>query len=435
LNKASSMDAAQWFLRLVLAAGFISAVGDHFGLWGPPGATNVAWGEWQPFVAYVAKLYWFAPKPVIPALAWTATLGEIVVALGLLIGWQLRWVALASGLLPLSFAVTMTTALGIKARAAGKAAFEATPILVGGTLYLSTPFSRVIGLDPETGKARWVYDPKVDPSINYSEVTSRGVSTWLDKTLKEGAACRRRIYLATLDARLIARDAAIGTRCKAFGEDGHVDLTHDVTLTEPGQYQVTSPPAVIGDLLRVGSAIGDDRGVEVERGVVCAYEACTGKWRWSWGPIPHKGNDPARKTWEGHGAMHTGGANAWSLISADAQRDLIFVPTSSPSPDFYGGEQKGSNLYANSVVALGASTGEVAWHFQVVHHDLWDYDVAAQPMLITITRDGRDMPAVSVGTKKGHIFVLLRKTGKPLFPVEERPGPQSNVPGEEAAPS
>src|SRR5262245_33126915 len=131
--------------------------------------------------------------------------------------------------------------------------------------------------------------------------------------------------LERLDARLIALDAAIGTRCKAFGEDDQIDLTREVRLTEPGQYQVTSPPAVIGNLLIVGSSIGDNRGVEVERGVVRAYEARTGKWRWSLDPIPHKGNDPAQKTWEGHGAMHTGGANAWSLISADAQRDLVFV--------------------------------------------------------------------------------------------------------------
>ena len=325
--------------------------------------------------------------------------------------------------------------INIQGRSAAKAAFEATPILVDGTLYLSTPFSRVVALEPETGKERWVYDPKVDLGINYSEVTSRGVATWLDQSLKEGAACRRRIYVATLDARLIALDAATGTLCKNFGQDGQVDLKRDVRLSEPGQYQVTSPPAVIGDLLIVGSSMGDNRGVEVERGVVRAYEARTGRLRWSWDPIPLQANDPARKTWEGQSAIHTGAANAWSLISADAGRGLVFVPTSSPSPDFYGGERKGSNLYANSVVALRASTGEVVWHFQVVHHDLWDYDVAAQPMLIVMKRGGRDIPAVAVGTKMGHLFVLHRETGKPLLPVEERAVPPSDVPGEEASPT
>ncbi|HEX8088269.1 MAG TPA: pyrroloquinoline quinone-dependent dehydrogenase [Blastocatellia bacterium] len=325
--------------------------------------------------------------------------------------------------------------INVQARSARNAAFEATPILVDGTLYLSTPFSRVIALDPETGKQRWAYDPKVDLSLNYSEVTSRGVSTWVDSEPNAGAAARRRIFVATLDARLCALDATTGAPCKDFGQDGQVDLTRDVRLTKKGQYQVTSPPAVIGDLVIVGSSMGDNRGVEVERGVVRAYDARTGTLRWRWDPIPQDEKDPARKSWKGAGAGRTGAANAWSIISADPARDLIFIPTSSPSPDFYGVERIGSNLYANSVVALRASTGKVIWHFQVVHHDLWDYDVAAQPMLITVKRNGRDVPAVVVGTKMGHIFILHRETGKSLFPIEERAVPRSNVPGEETSPT
>lgn len=323
-----------------------------------------------------------------------------------------------------------TGALEVKGRSVNNAAFEATPILVDGTLYLSTPFSRVIALDPTTGKERWSYDPKVDLTHGYSEMTSRGVSTWIDKK-----AAKRRIIIATLDARLIALDAATGEPCKEFGQDGQVDLTKDVRLTERGQYQVTSPPAIIGDLIVVGSSMGDNRGVEVERGVVRAYDARTGKLHWSWDPIPTDVKDPAQKTWKGEGAKRTGAANAWSIISADPERDLVFIPTSSPSPDFYGVERKGDNRYANSVVALRASTGKVVWHFQVVHHDLWDYDVAAQPMLITVKRNGKDVPAVAVATKMGHIFVLHRETGKPLFPVEERPVPKSTVPDEESSPT
>jgi quinoprotein glucose dehydrogenase len=323
----------------------------------------------------------------------------------------------------------------VQARSARNAAFEATPIVVDRTLYLSTPFSRVIALDPETGKQRWAYDPKVDLSLNYSEVTSRGVSTWLDNKPRTDIAPHRRIFVATLDARLIALDAMTGIPCKDFGQEGQVDLTSGVRLTKKGQYQVTSPPAVIGDMVIVGSSMGDNRGVEVERGVVRAYDARTGELHWRWDPIPQDEKDPARKSWEGAGATRTGAANAWSIISADPGLDLIFIPTSSPSPDFYGVERKGSNLYANSVVALRASTGKVAWHFQVVHHDLWDYDVAAQPMLITIKRKGLDVPAVAVGTKMGHIFILNRKTGEPLFPVEERAVPRSTVPGEEASPT
>lgn len=320
----------------------------------------------------------------------------------------------------------------VKARSASKAAFEATPIMVDGTLYLSTPFGRVIALDPETGKERWVYAPGPNTSANYSEVTSRGVSTWLDGRLKPGSACRRRIFVGTLDARLIALDAATGAPCKQFGTDGRVDLTRGVGLREAGQYQVTSPPAVVGDLLVVRSSVADNRGVEVERGVVRAYDARTGALRWSWDPMPQQAGLSAG---EGGGAIRAGAATAWSIISADAARGLVFVPTSSPSPDFYGGERKGDNLYANSVVALRASTGRLVWHFQVVHHDLWDYDVAAQPVLVNFRRGARAVPAVVVATKMGHVFVLDRETGRPLLPVEERAVPPSTVPGEAASPT
>lgn len=310
-----------------------------------------------------------------------------------------------------------------------KSAFEATPLMVDGALYLSTPFSRVIALDAQTGQQRWVYDPQVDLQSNYSEVTSRGVSTWLDAENKLG----RRIFVATLDARLIALDAATGQPCADFGEQGQVDLTRDVRLAERRQYQVTSPPAIIGDLVVVGSAIGDNRAVSVERGVVRAYNARSGKLQWSWDPIPTRPDDPARQTWQGESATHAGAANAWAPISADIERGLIFVPTSSPSPDFYGGERLGDNRYANSIVALRAATGAVAWSYQLVHHDLWDYDVPAQPVLINLKRDGRDVPAVVVATKMGFLFVFHRETGEPLFPIEERPVPASDVPSEVAS--
>jgi len=323
-----------------------------------------------------------------------------------------------------------TGAADVKGRSTHNAAFEATPIFVDGTLYLSTPFNRVIALDPLKGTERWSFDPKVDLTTGYSEVTSRGVSSWAD-----GRSGKRRIYVATIDARLIALDATTGEPCKDFARDGQIDLTRDVRLVDRGDYQVTSPPAVIGDLIIVGSSIGDNRGVELERGVVRAYDTRTGKLEWSWDPIPQAADDPARKTWQAESATRTGAANAWSIISVDPERGLVFVPTGSPSPDFYGGERKGNNEYANSVVALRASTGKVVWRFQVVHHDLWDYDVASQPMLITLRRNGRDIPAVAVGTKIGHLFVLHRETGKPLFPVEERPVPPSTVRGEEASPT
>jgi quinoprotein glucose dehydrogenase len=300
-----------------------------------------------------------------------------------------------------------------------KAAFEATPILVEGTLYLSTPFDQVIALDPSSGKERWVFDPKVDRSQDYSEVTSRGVSTWVDSKRGKDDPCRRRIFIGTIDARLIAIDAATGKLCDGFGD---IDLTRGVSLKDRGDYQVTSPPAVIGDLVITGSSIGDNRRTDSERGIVRSFDARTGKLRWSFDPLPA-------------GLKDAGAANAWSVISTDPGRDLVFVPTGSASPDFYGGQRPGNNGYANSVVALRASTGAVVWHFQVVHHDLWDYDLASQPTLITFRRGDRIVPAVAVTGKNGHLFVLDRETGKPLLPVEERPVPKSKVPGEEASPT
>ncbi len=308
-------------------------------------------------------------------------------------------------------------------------AFEATPLMVDGTLYLSTPTGRVAALDAETGAERWTFDPKCDPKRDFSEVTSRGVSTWVD------AKGQRRIFVGTIDARLIALDAATGRRIAGFGRDGEVNLTSGVEIKDAGDYQVTSPPAVVGDVLVVGSSIGDNRRTDVERGVVRAFDARTGALRWAWDPIPVAKDDPAAATWKDASAAKTGAANAWGVISADPARGLVFVPTSSPSPDYYGGERRGGNLYANSVVALRASDGKVVWSFQVVHHDLWDYDVAAQPSLVTLDRGGKNVDAVAVVTKIGHLFVLDRDTGKPVFPVEERPVPASDVPGEEASPT
>src|SRR5262249_55142299 len=318
----------------------------------------------------------------------------------------------------------------------GFIAFEATPLMGDDTPVLLTPYNLLLALDPETGMERWRFDANVDRTQRFAIVTSRGVATWLDSDARVDRGCRRRIFFGTIDARLIALDAATGTPCVGFGRNGQVDLTAGIGVSN-GRccYQVTSPPVVVSGLVVVGSSVGDNRGVELERGVVRAYDAQSGVLRWSWDPIPVRDSDPARATWAGDSWRRTGAANVWSVMSVDAARDLVFLPTSSPSPDFYGGQRLGANVYANSVVALRALTGEVGWHFQVVHPDLWDYDVPAQPVLVNLTRDGKSIPAVVVATKMGHLYVLHRETGASLFPVEERPVPKSTVPGEEASPT
>jgi quinoprotein glucose dehydrogenase len=313
--------------------------------------------------------------------------------------------------------------------------FEATPILVDGTLYFPTPFGRVFAVDPESGEVRWRFDTKLDLSVNYSEPTSRGVAAWSDPAREGEAACGRRIFYATPDARLFALDARTGEPCQDFGVEGRVDLKRDVGDPEPWEYVVSSPPAVIHDLVVVGSGIADNQRTTAPRGVVRAFDARTGVLRWSFDPIPRDPADPAFLTWERESARRTGAANAWSILSVDAERDLVFAPTSSPSPDYYGGERLGENHWADSVVALRGSTGTVAWAFQTVHHDLWDYDVPAQPVLANVRREGRDIPAVVQATKTGFLFVLQRDTGEPLFPVREQPVPASDVPGEQASPT
>jgi quinoprotein glucose dehydrogenase len=305
-----------------------------------------------------------------------------------------------------------------------KAAFESTPILFDNKLFLTSPYDKVFALDPATGEKIWEFDPHVDLTRNYSEVTSRGVSAWRDAKAKPGTPCALRVFLGTLDARLIALDAETGKPCSDFAAAGTFDLSADASTTPEwrGGYQVTSAPAIANDLVITGSSIADNWKVDVGRGIVRAFDARTGKLRWTWDPIP----------WGTKSNPHTGAGNAWSTLSVDSEHDLVFIPTGSASPDYFGGLRLGDNKWANSVVALGASTGEFVWGFQVVHHDLWDYDVASQPTLFT-WKDGT--PAIVINTKMGHVFVLNRLTGAALLPIEERPVPQTDIPGEKTSPT
>lgn len=318
-----------------------------------------------------------------------------------------------------------------------RTSFEATPLVVDGVLYFSTPLARVFALDPTTGRQIWLYDGQAPRDTTFGDFTNRGVSTWLDSSAAPGAPCRRRIYIATIDARLVALDARTGTPCLDFGTNGTVDLRRGLRITpfEFEAYEVTSPPAIINGLVVTGSAIADNSRLAPASGEVRAFDARTGALRWTWDPVPTDPRDPASTGWRAPGGVRAGAANSWSVIAADPQRDLVFIPTSSPAPDYYGGERLGDNRYANSIVALRASTGRVAWHFQTVHHDLWDYDNASPPALVTIRRNGRAIPAVLQATKSGMLFVLHRETGEPLFPVYERPVPASTIPGEQASPT
>ena len=310
-----------------------------------------------------------------------------------------------------------------------RSGLETTPIMVDGTLYLTTSINRVIALDPETGKQRWAYDPKLDLHADYGDgLINRGVATWLDTSGDTTQACHRRIYEATLDARLIALDAATGQPCVDFGQQGQINLAN-VPGFRRGEYHMTSPPAVVNGVVIVGSAINDNNRTDMPAGVVRGFDARSGVLRWSWDPIAQHPAGSGASTWQ------SGAANAWSIMAVDEARGLVFVPTGSASPDYYGGHRPGDNHWANSVVALHASTGKLAWGFQLVHHDLWDYDTASPPLLTTLKRDGRDVPVVVQGNKTGYLYVLDRLTGKPFFPVVERAVPQSDVPGELTSPT
>lgn len=308
---------------------------------------------------------------------------------------------------------------------------ECTPLLVDGVLYICTPLNQVIALNPASGKELWRFDPKV-PNQHYANgPTCRGVSIWKDPT----APFHKILFIGTNDGRLIAIDTSSGKPVTHFGQSGEVNLKVGMGERGTGNYQITSPPALIGELVIVGSAINDNAYQEEAKGTVRAYHVRTGELKWSWDPIPTNPNDPAYQTWQKGSANRTGAANVWSIISVDPARDLVFLPTSSPSVDYYGGERLGKNLHANSVVALRGTTGELVWSFQAVHHDIWDYDIPAQPTLVELTIDGQKVPALIQGTKMGHLFVLHRETGKPLFSIEERPVPQDAVAGEQPWPT
>ncbi|MCL4791081.1 MAG: pyrroloquinoline quinone-dependent dehydrogenase [Gammaproteobacteria bacterium] len=324
------------------------------------------------------------------------------------------------------------------------------PAAAGGHLMICTPFGRVIALDPATGTERWVHEPDTrvggygtpaDPEGRKSPgfTNCRGVAYWAERSETPPAICSQRVFVATHDLRLIALDAPSGKPCPGFGEGGTVALEAGVLAAHPpaaiGEVKFSGPPLVINDVVVLGTSVRDFHRANAPNGAVRAFDARSGAPRWRFDPIPRSAADPAYAGWSEAAARDTGAGNVWGLMSADAERDLVFMPTSSPSPDFYGGTRPGDNRYASSIVALRGTTGEVAWHFQTVHHDVWDYDNAAQPTLVDLSKDGKPFPAVIQATKTGMLYIFNRDTGEPFFPIEERPVPQGGVPGEALSPT
>jgi quinoprotein glucose dehydrogenase len=308
-------------------------------------------------------------------------------------------------------------------------AFESTPLAVNGLLYVSTPSGRVIALEGDTGHEAWQFLPSPREGRKEARGPHRGVSLW-----ESADGADRRILTATPDGRLFALDARTGRSRMEFGQGGVVDLRVGVADGWPrASFGVSSPPAIYRDLVITGSLV-QEYPARGPAGDVRAYDVRSGALAWQFHTVPRPG-ERGHDTWEGGGWKDRSGVNVWSVMSVDAERGLVFLPVGSATYDFYGGDRKGANLYANSLVALDAATGAVVWHFQTVHHDLWDYDLPAQPTLVTVRRDGRDVAAVAQVTKSGFVFVLDRVTGQPLFPVEERPVPASTVPGEAASPT
>jgi glucose dehydrogenase len=308
-------------------------------------------------------------------------------------------------------------------------AFQCTPLIVGGVLYLVTPSSRVIALDAETGAERWTFDPQAGAATRgYHQI--RGLAYWEG----EGPAPRRRIFSGTLAGELLCLDAETGTPCPAFASNGRLDLrTAGAERWPDALYAMTSPPAIFEHLVIVGTRVQESPSAG-PAGVVRAYDARTGQQAWEFSGIPEDGA-PGSETWAPNSRKDRSGVNVWSIMSVDERRGLVFLPFGSAAYDFFGGDRPGQNLFANAVVALDARTGRHAWHFQAVHHDIWDYDLPAQPVLATIQHDGRTRDVVVQVTKMGLVFVLDRDDGTPVFPVEPRKVPPSTVPGEAAWPT
>ena len=323
--------------------------------------------------------------------------------------------------------------------------FNGTPLLLppeaGESLVFCTALNRIVALDPVSGKERWKFDAKIELGAMGDRFLCRGIAYQEIATSRDKQPCQHSLFMGTKDLRLIAIDALTGEACSNFGTAGELNLMADLHGDTPdlaiGDLQFTSPPVVVDNTVIVGFADNSKFWrIDSPSGAIRAFDARNGELRWIFDPIPRNVGDPEAGNWIPEQLEKTGGANVWSMLSVDEQRKLVFVPTATAAPNNYGGERLGDNRYANSVVALDAATGNVVWHFQMVHHDVWDLDIPAQPILVDIKKDDKDIPAVIQLTKMGLVFTLHRETGVPIFPVEERAVPTDGVvPGEELSPT
>ena len=317
---------------------------------------------------------------------------------------------------------------------------KATPLMVGGRLFINMPTSQGAAIDAATGETLWVYNPKtyeVGTTTMTARWNQRGVAYWSDGTAE-------RIFWGTSNGYLVCVEAAIGRPCADFGENGHLDLTRDLPRANRGDrdwlnallYSVQSPPLVVGDTIITPSSISSYNITrEAPPGWMRGFDVQSGRTKWTFHTIP-QGDEYGNDTWGGDSWRVTGKVGVWSMMSADPDLGIVYLPTNTPAPDYYGGHRPGENLFAESVVALNIETGQREWHFQAVHHGLWDYDFPAAPNLIDIEVDGRPVKALAQVSKQGFLYVFDRVTGEPIWPIEERSVPtDTDIPGEQVWPT
>jgi quinoprotein glucose dehydrogenase len=300
--------------------------------------------------------------------------------------------------------------------------WSATPLFVNDTVYVSTPFYRIFAIAPDTGKIKWTYDThSVLEAVTQPDLKTRGVAYWQAAAPQPGTPCQKIVYIGTMDAKLHAVDADSGKKCEGFASGGVLDINQWNTTNNKWPLSILQPPTVYKDTLFIGWAGKDWAESEAPPGTVFAVNAQTGKLKWTFEALPP---EIAKKT---------GTSNVWASMSIDQEHGILYLPVSSPSPNFFGGNRKEELPLATSVTALDAETGKLLWSRQIVHHDIWDYDTNSPPVLVDVHKDGKTIPALVQSSKMGIFFVLNRLTGEPIFPIEERKVPQSDVPGEQSA--